>query len=34
MLEIQNLSKSYGKNLAVDQVNFTVPDGIDRKSVV
>ena len=28
MLEIQNLSKSYGKNLAVDQVNFTVPDGM------
>lgn len=27
MLEIQKLSKSYGKNLAVDDVSFTVPDG-------
>lgn len=27
MLEIQNLTKRYGKNLAVDHVNFTVPDG-------
>ena len=27
MLEIQNLSKKYGKVLAVDQVTFTVPDG-------
>lgn len=27
MLEIQGLSKSYGGNLAVDSVNFTVPDG-------
>lgn len=27
MLEIQGLSKSYGKNLAVDNVSFTVPDG-------
>ena len=27
MLEIQGLSKSYGKNLAVDGVSFTVPDG-------
>ncbi len=27
MLEVQNLSKKYGKNLAVDQVNFVVPDG-------
>ena len=27
MLEIQGLSKSYGKNLAVDDVSFTVPDG-------
>lgn len=27
MLEIQDLSKSYGKNLAVDGVSFTVPDG-------
>ena len=27
MLEIQGLSKSYGKNLAVDEVSFTVPDG-------
>lgn len=27
MLEIQNLSKKYGKSLAVDGVNFTVPDG-------
>ncbi len=27
MLEIQNLTKKYGKTLAVDQVNFTVPDG-------
>ena len=27
MLEIQGLSKSYGNNVAVDNVNFTVPDG-------
>lgn len=27
MLEIQNLTKKYGKNLAVDQVSFVVPDG-------
>ena len=27
MLEIQNLTKKYGKNLAVDHVSFTVPDG-------
>lgn len=27
MLEIQGLSKSYGKNLAVDDVSFVVPDG-------
>ena len=27
MLEIQGLSKSYGKNTAVDNVGFTVPDG-------
>ena len=27
MLEIQGLSKSYGNNIAVDNVNFTVPDG-------
>lgn len=27
MLEIQNLSKKYGKVLAVDHVSFTVPDG-------
>lgn len=27
MLEIQDLSKSYGKNKAVDHVTFTVPDG-------
>ncbi len=27
MLEIQELSKSYGKHLAVDQVSFFVPDG-------
>ena len=27
MLEIQGLTKSYGKNVAVDNVNFTVPDG-------
>lgn len=27
MLEIQNLSKKYGKALAVDQVSFTVPEG-------
>lgn len=27
MLEIQGLSKSYGKNLAVDNVSFIVPDG-------
>lgn len=26
MLEIQGLSKSYGNNVAVDNVNFTVPD--------
>ena len=27
MLVIQGLTKSYGKNVAVDNVNFTVPDG-------
>ena len=27
MLEIQNLTKKYGKTLAVDHVNFTVEDG-------
>lgn len=27
MLEIQELTKKYGKNLAVDHVNFIVPDG-------
>lgn len=27
MLEVQNLTKSYGKNLAVDHVNFYVKDG-------
>ena len=27
MLEIQELSKSYGKHLAVDQVSFFIPDG-------
>lgn len=27
MLEIQELMKSYGNNLAVDDVSFTVPDG-------
>ena len=27
MLEIQGLSKKYGKHLAVDQVSFSVPDG-------
>lgn len=27
MLEIQALSKSYGKHLAVDQVSFFIPDG-------
>lgn len=27
MLEIQSLSKKYGKTLAVDQVSFVVPDG-------
>ena len=27
MLEIQDLSKNYGKNKAVDHVTFTVPDG-------
>lgn len=27
MLEIQGLSKSYGKTLAVDKVSFLVPDG-------
>lgn len=27
MLEIMNLTKKYGKTLAVDQVNFIVPDG-------
>lgn len=27
MLEIQGLSKSYGKHLAVDQVSFFIPDG-------
>lgn len=27
MLEIQELTKKYGKNLAVDHVNFVVPDG-------
>ena len=27
MLEVQNLTKKYGKNLAVDQVSFSVQDG-------
>ena len=27
MLEVQNLRKSYGKYLAVDNVSFIVPDG-------
>ncbi len=27
MLEIQNLTKRYGKTLAADQVSFVVPDG-------
>lgn len=27
MLEVVNLSKKYGKTLAVDEVGFTVPDG-------
>ena len=27
MLEIRNLTKKYGKTVAVDQVNFLVPDG-------
>ena len=27
MLEVQGLRKMYGKNLAVDQVSFFVPDG-------
>ena len=27
MLEIQDLTKKYGKHLAVDHVSFTVPDG-------
>ena len=27
MLEVQKLSKSYGKSLAVDEVSFFVPDG-------
>ena len=27
MLEVQNLRKSYGHNVAVDGVNFLVPDG-------
>lgn len=27
MLEVINLSKKYGKTLAVDGVGFTVPDG-------
>lgn len=27
MLEIKELTKYYGKNLAVDQVTFTVPNG-------
>ena len=27
MLEVQKLSKSYGKSLAVDEVSFLVPDG-------
>lgn len=27
MLEVQNLTKSYGRNLAVDHVNFYVQDG-------
>ncbi|MDE8707354.1 ATP-binding cassette domain-containing protein, partial [[Ruminococcus] torques] len=28
MLEIKELTKYYGKNLAVDQVTFTVPNGL------
>lgn len=27
MLEVRNITKKYGKNLAVDDVSFTVPDG-------
>lgn len=27
MLQINNLSKKYGKQIAVDQVSFSVPDG-------
>ena len=27
MLEIQGLSKTYGNNVAVDNVSFSVPDG-------
>ena len=27
MLKIRNLRKSYGRNLAVDEVSFFVPDG-------
>ena len=27
MLEVMELSKKYGKNLAADKVGFTVPDG-------
>lgn len=27
MLEVQNLSKTYGKSLAVDHVTFMVPSG-------
>ena len=34
MLEVQNLSKKYGKNLAVDQVNFVVPDGTIGSSIL
>lgn len=27
MLEVQGLSKRYGKYLAVDHVSFSIPDG-------
>ena len=33
MLEIRNLRKSYGRNLAVDEVSFFVPDGQNRNPV-
>ena len=31
MLEVQELTKKYGKNVAVDHVSFMVQDGMVRR---